>query len=254
MTRFQPYQFQDLSKAPPPSSVKTEATDTFVEQEFAKKKPAISEAQEQMATELRFQLDDQVAGHIGLAEKERIRAEEQIRREIEQRWERTAEKAEVSGYTKGLDEGKLEAIKAEEPRIREKLERLDSLLQQMDKWREKIFLANEAFMVDLVSRVAGMVALKEIKSDPDYIRRLVLHLLNQLGHPEDTKIYVGPSDSANIEELRAVVEKEFGRLQNLSIESSPEIQSGGCVIETRFGVVDGRVNTQIENAMRALKA
>lgn len=201
-----------------------------------------------------FHLDSRVAEQLGIEEKRRIEFEQRVQSEIERRWQKSSEKAQVEGFQSGLEKGKKQAYEAELPRIKEKLDRLESVLQECDKMREKIFLANEAFVMDLIAQVARMVALKEVELDKDYLHRVVVSLLNQLGTREDMKITVSDIDFATIEDLRLSVEKEFGKLANTAWEHSPRVPVGGVKIETRFGVVDASVQTQIENLMRALKA
>jgi flagellar assembly protein FliH len=200
-----------------------------------------------------FQLDGMVVSQLGMDERQHQEQEARIRKEIERRWEQTAEKAEVSGYTKGLEEGKAEAYKAEQPRIRERLEKFDHLLQSFDSYKDKIFGANESFLMDLIAEVAGMIVLKEVEVDRDYIRRLVTTLLQQLGTKDDIKIFLSESDFANVESLRQSIEKDFGKLNNSSIEISSAVPVGGCKIETRFGVVDASIAAQIANTKAALK-
>jgi flagellar assembly protein FliH len=201
-----------------------------------------------------FRLDAIVVDQLGIEDRERQEQEARIRKELERRWEQTAEKAEVAGYTHGLEEGKAEAFKAEMPRIRERLDRLDHLLRSFDSYREKIFTANEGFLMELIAEVAGMVVLKEVQLDRDYVHRLVTTLLNQLSTKEDIKIHLSEADFANVEALRRAIDKEFGKLQNTTIEVSPEVPVGGCKIETRFGVVDASLAAQIENIKGALKS
>lgn len=200
-----------------------------------------------------FKLDQIVIDQLGMEDRERALQETRITKELEKRWEQSAEKAEVAGYTRGLEEGKAEAYKAEQPRIKERLDKLDFLLQTLDSFREKIFAANETFLMEIIAEVAGMVVLKEIELDRDYVKRLVIGLLQQLSTKEDLKIHLSEADFANVESLRQAMEKEFGKLTNTTIEASPEIPVGGCKIETRFGVVDASIAAQIENVKAALK-
>mgnify|MGYP003341107650 FL=1 len=178
---------------------------------------------------------------MGIEERKTKEHEARILEELERRWEQVSEKAEVSGYTRGLEEGKAEAYKAELPRIRERVEKLEGLLSAFDSYREKIFAVNESFLMDLIAEVAGMIVLKEVEVDRDYIRRLVTTLLHQLGSKDDIKIHLSEADFANVEALRQAIDKEFGKLNNTTIEVSEEIPVGGCKIETRFGVVDASV-------------
>ncbi|MGZ3711114.1 MAG: FliH/SctL family protein [Bdellovibrionota bacterium] len=201
-----------------------------------------------------FHLDSAVAGQLGIDQRERELQEAFLEKELERRWEKMSEQAEAAGYTKGLEEGKIQAYKAELPRIAERMNKFDSILNEFDSSREKIFTANEGFLMDLIARVAGMVALKEVELDKEYINRVVMALLQQLGTKDDLKILLSETDAINIDALRGMIEREYGKLTNTVIEASPDISVGGCKIETRFGVVDASVATQIENVMKALKA
>ena len=201
-----------------------------------------------------FKLDQIVVDQLGIEAREKAAQEQRVAKEIERRWEQAAEKAEVAGYTRGLEEGKAEAYKAELPRIQERLQKLDHVLQEFDKFRDKIFAANEAFLMDLIGEITGMVVLKEIELDRDYVKRLVVTLLQQLSTRDDLKIHLSQADFANIEELKRALDKEFGKLNNTTIEASDEIPVGGCKIETRFGVVDASIASQIENVKKALKS
>ena len=251
MTRdVKTYEYQDLSKK---GSAGGAEVRTYVEPKFeahvnAKKVDAIHKKADS------FQLDRIVVDQLGMDVREQQEQEARIRKEIDRRWELASEKAEVAGYTCGLEEGKVEAYKAEQPRIRERIEKFDHLLQTFDSYRNKIFAANESFLMDLIAEVAGMIVLKEVAVDRDYVRRLVMTLLSQLGTKDDIKIYLSESDFANVETLRQSIEKEFGKLNNSSIEAGADIPVGGCRIETRFGVVDASIAAQIENVKGALKA
>lgn len=246
-SKFQKYEFQELVSGPAPAG----AAEIYQEPHFERKVESTVDGIH--GRKDAFRLDNQVASHLGIEERQKRSDEERVRREIEKRWEQAAEKAEVAGYTKGLEEGKAEAYKAELPRIRERIEKLDHLLQAIDRFRDKIFAANEGFLMDIIAEAVGMIALKEVELDREYVQRLVITLLHQLGSKDDVKIYLSESDFANVEVLRQVLEKEFGKLTNTSIEFSPEIPAGGCKIETRFGVVDATVASQIENIKKALK-
>ena len=200
-----------------------------------------------------FEIDSLVSRQLGIEKIQKEEVEARIQKELERRWQLLKEKAEVEGYTAGLEEGKKLAYQAELPRIQEKVLRMDNFLQECDKLREKIFTANESFLMDIIAQVARQVILKELETDQEYLKRVVLALLTQLGTKEDIKIFVSEADSKNIEALQQAVGKEFGKLNNTVYEVSPDVNAGGCKIETRFGVVDANLQTQIENVMKALR-
>jgi flagellar assembly protein FliH len=249
---FQPFAYRDPSKPAPAATVPGDRAQAYAEPNFELPKDAQA-ADSAHRRPGHFKLDREVESQLGIDTRIRDEQDAKLKTELERRWEKMSEQAEVEGYTKGLAEGKAEAYKAELPRINERIEKMDRILQEFDSAREKIFTANEVFVMELVARVAGMVALKEVELDKDYVRRVVMALLQQLGSRDDLKIFLSEADSENIDSLRQVMEKEYGKLTNTMIEVSAEIPVGGCKIETRFGVVDASVATQIENVMKALK-
>jgi hypothetical protein len=94
-----------------------------------------------------FKLDSMVMDQLGIEARENQAQEERIKKEIERRWEQAAEKAEVAGFTRGLEEGKTEAYKAELPRIRERLEKFVFFFYVFYKINEKIFKSQETFYI-----------------------------------------------------------------------------------------------------------
>ncbi len=248
---FQRYEFKELGAAAPAEDLPA-GTQRYQEPQFQAARNAKA-ASEVHAKRDAFSLDHQVAGQLGLDERERLEQEARIKKEIDRRWEQTSEQAEAAGYTKGLEEGKAEAYKAEQPRIRERLERFEAVMREIDQFRDRIFAANEIFLTDIVAEVASMGVLKGVQIERDYVRRVITTLLHQLGGKDDVKILISETDYANLEAVRAAIDKEFGKLSNTTIEYSLDIPVGGCKLETRFGVVDASVAAQIENVKKAIK-
>ncbi|MCO5144468.1 MAG: FliH/SctL family protein [Oligoflexia bacterium] len=202
----------------------------------------------------RFFLDETVAGQLGIEEKKRKEFEDKINAEINRRWELTKEKAEVEGFTKGLEEGKSEAYKAEAPRIKERLEKLDNILATFDSCKEKIFLTNEALLIEVIGKIAKMIVLKEVSIDGEYVKRLVIHLLQEIGEKDDLVISLSKEDSENIESLKTAIQQEFGHLKHTVFEISDSLSKGSCQVETKYGVIDASVSTQIEKALESIKS
>lgn len=201
----------------------------------------------------RFKIHNLVESQLGLVAREQKKNEQIIAKEIEDRWIQTKEKAEVEGFTQGLNTGKTEAYKAEQPRIEEKLNLLDTLLTDLASQREFIFRKNEKFLMDLLSQVLRVIALKEIQLDPDYLERLVLHLLNQMSAEDDVRVLISEADFENIQRLRENIGRAKPELKNLTFEMRPEVEKGSCRLETKNVVIDASIEEQIRNAMSVFK-
>lgn len=257
-TQFVRFQYKSIDANPRGASIPaaecTEGLNKYSPKEFSSEPNAmVVHVTSQGAPEGRFRLDANVANQLHLDEAEKERIQEEIRAEIELRWEKTKEKAEVAGYTAGLEVGKKEAYDAELPRIKEKLAALDSILNHIDTLRDKVFQANETFLMDIVAQVARMIALKEVTLDQDYLKRVIISLMSQLGTKDDVRVLISQNDIQKIDLLAQAIEHEFGKLNNTVVEASNSIPEHGCKIETRFGVIDASVQTQVENIIKSLK-
>jgi len=201
---------------------------------------------------MKFALDALVSKHLGLEAHEKQKVEAEITREIERRWTIAKEKAEVDGFTRGLEDGKKEAFVAETPKIKEKLDHLDNLLKEIDKMRFKVFEENEKFLMDILAHALRMVALKEISTDQEYLKRLILSLLEQIGTVDAVKITVCDKDMDRIKSLHEVIQKEFSQLSHTVIEHRPDLPENSCVVETKFNVIHASLEKQIANVMNSI--
>lgn len=201
----------------------------------------------------RFKVHGLISDQLGLLDRQAKRNEKIIEKEIEDRWILTKEKAEVEGYTEGLNSGKLEAYNAEKPRIDERLSLLDALLTDLASQRELIFRHNEKFLMDLLAQLLRVIVLKEIELDQDYLRRLTLHLLEQVNSTDEIRIVVSEADFENVRDLHSAIKKEMPEYKNLNFDSDPRVVRSSCRVETNSVVVDGSVEEQIRNAMTVLK-
>ena len=65
---------------------------------------------------------------------------------------------------------------------------------------------------------------------------------------------VNPEDFEYIERLRPEFFARFEELKSITATSDPSITRGGCFLETPYGDVDARVETQLERIYKSLEA
>lgn len=248
---FKRYEFED-DEAPKKTPPAPAEESSFKSQRFEHKpKELVLDVAETKVG--RFRVHNLIEQQLGLVARERQKNEALITKEIENRWIQTKEKAEVEGFTQGLNAGKNEAYKAEQPRIEERLKLLDTFLTDLASQRELIFRQNEKFLMDLLAQVLRVIALREVQLDPDYLQRLVLHLLDQLSATDDVRILISDEDYDNVQRLREQISRQKPEFKNLTFEFHPEVSKGSCRIETRNIVIDGSIEEQIRNAMAVLQ-
>ncbi len=249
---FKRYEFEDDKKkaSSPPSS--TGSIDKFKNHKFERDSSELILGVTETKVG-RFKVHNLVEEQLGLVERESRKNEALIAKGIESRWTQVKEKAEVEGFTQGLSVGKNEAYKAEQPRIEERLKLLDTFLTDLASQRELIFRQNEKFLTDLLAQILRVIALKEIQLDPDYLQRLVMHLLDQISSTDDVRVLISDEDYENLERLQKQIDREKPEFKNLTFEFHPEVSKGSCRIETKSIVIDGLIEEQIRNAMTVLQ-
>ena len=66
-------------------------------------------------------------------------------------------------------------------------------------------------------------------------------------------LQVSPVDIEYVKDLRPTFFERIKELRSITIESDPTINPGGCILETSFGDVDGRLENQLDKITASVK-
>lgn len=199
-----------------------------------------------------FRIEPQVAERLNLQEKEKRRIEISVEEEIQRRWVVAKEKAEVAGFTAGLEQGKQDAYQAELPKIREKLSKLDDLISELELSANKIYSQNESFLIGLVGTIAKSIVLKEIELDTKYISRLISELIEKVNDKSRIRILISKEDFDNTRELEKELKTQYSDLKTLNIDICEDMVKGDCRVESSSGAIEASMEKQIKNTINAL--
>jgi flagellar assembly protein FliH len=122
-------------------------------------------------------------------------------------------------------------------------------LLEFDSIKKELFVANEAYLVQLVYQVARQVLLKELGTDREYVKRLLVHVIEKLGARDHIRVKISKQDSENIEGIKEFLKAQIPDLRNIQIEGTDELALGGCKVETDLS----RINASIENQLSSLE-
>lgn len=200
----------------------------------------------------RFAMNPLLKEPLSIEQEERRVMEEKVRARIQTLAEEAKAQAAALGYQEGLNKGFDEAFKRVQAEGAESLQKLDQLVSEAEKAKEEIFRANERFLIELVFRIARMVVLKELSTDKDYVLRLAKELVARVGVRDNITLKINPEDAQTIESLKEGIEKAYGKLSNLNIEASSQVNRGGCRIETQWNAIDASIDTQLQGIGQAL--
>jgi flagellar biosynthesis/type III secretory pathway protein FliH len=183
------------------------------------------------------------------AREEAERAEEEARREAEEVERRIAE-----AYERGLEEGRRLGEEAEAARLRSVVavaeQTLDELREGEMRWTGTI----EENICALAVAVARQVVGRELTTDASWVLDLVKRALLEFPIDQPVRIRVNPQDLAALEANGAAAEGLQGIVQGRDARwvADARLAPGGCVVEGRERIVDGRVDTALERIYRRL--
>jgi flagellar assembly protein FliH len=124
---------------------------------------------------------------------------------------------------------------------------LDSLRQAVPKVVHDCENAVVTLAIEAAQRlVAGLPISGEM------IEASIREALAQVEEATEFFIYLHPEDLALLQKLNSpLLVPKGGRVQ-MRFESSAEVTRGGCLVQTRFGVIDARRETKVEQLKKAL--
>jgi flagellar assembly protein FliH len=181
--------------------------------------------------------------------QEKNHVESLVKAEVDARILEMKEKA----YQDGFEEGKQAGFLHAETEYRESVAPIHAewvqFLEQADQIKKELYIANETLLIQLVFQIGKHVLLKEMGSDREYVKRLMIHVVEKLGAKENIKIKISRKDAENIESLKDFLKAEIPDLKNIQFEASDDLQLGGCKVETDLS----RINASVENQLSSIE-
>jgi flagellar assembly protein FliH len=163
------------------------------------------------------------------------------------------ERRVLEAYTLGFEEGRQEGEAGEGARLRTAVEAaedsLDALRLGESRWRGGI----EENICALAVAVAKQVLGRELRSNLDAVVDLVRRAVAEFPIDQPIRIRVAPHDLALISATSvgdAALSIAPGR--DARWLADPLVSPGGCVVEGRDRIVDGRVDSALERIYRRL--
>lgn len=156
----------------------------------------------------------------------------------------------ADAYALGFDEGRLDGEVAERTRLRTAVtaaqEALDVIRANEERWLDSI----EENIVALSTAIARHIVDRELEIDPTVIDRLVARALGDFPIDQPVRIRVNPQDLVAIDTRAAILTDATTRVAHWLGDA--RIAPGGCVVEGRDRIIDGRVETALERVYRRL--
>lgn len=160
----------------------------------------------------------------------------------------------ADAYALGFAQGRQEGERAERarlgPAVRAAEEAIEAINQNDARWTGAV----EENLVTLALAIARHIVDREIAVDPEVVGKLVRRGLEAFPIDQPVQVRVHPEDLEMIRALRAErPSAAFGRTDTTTHwVADGRITRGGCVVEGRERIVDGRIETALERIYRRM--
>jgi flagellar assembly protein FliH len=153
------------------------------------------------------------------------------------------------GYARGLADGERKGLAAAQSRVTESLAALTNIAMQMEQTSSLSTAVLEENIATLAVVVARQILAREVTLDSGIVTELVRRALTEFPIEQTVRIHVNPQDLAAITVAAGLTEvPSITANRDASWLPDPKIARGGCMIEGRDRIIDGRVDTALARA------
>ncbi len=161
-----------------------------------------------------------------------------------------AEARERAAYERGRRDGE-DAVREQLAAQRnEYLELQRGVIQSIRDAVPQVVRDSETTVIHLAIETAQRLV-AGLPVSAEMIEASVREALAQVADSSEVTVLLNPEDLALLEKHQGGATAAANR-PNVSFRSSPEVTRGGCLVQTRFGVVDGRRETKVALLKKSL--
>lgn len=217
------------------------------------------EATEQSRRQILHDAKEFAEGQVRDASMEAERIIEAARAEAEEWWqsrreqdENLVEAVKAEAFSKGYEEGLLEAEKEMREKLAIVMEEAQAVLTEAYKARDLIIQEAEPFLVELSCEIAEKIVEKQLTVEPAYTIDLIKRNLARKREQGIISLCVAPSQFAFVNAAREELTLAIDSQAELQILPDSTVKDHGCVIRSSFGSVDARIDTQLQEIKKEL--
>jgi len=160
---------------------------------------------------------------------------------------------EKQAHEKGLEEGRLAGKEEIISQSKIVIEGIENVLKEITAYKDDFPKIYEKEIIGLIKEIAKKVVHVEARIDERVILKNIYKAFDILSDRVEVKLNINPDDLDFVNENRPEFFSNVKGLQSISIEADSDVERGGCFIETEYGNVDARIQTQLERVESSLE-
>lgn len=110
---------------------------------------------------------------------------------------------------------------------------------------------SESQLIELSMELAGKLV-AEIPLNPEAVAASVREALQQVEGTTEITVQLHPEDLALLEQVGAAERPSLPGVESVRLVGTPTVTRGGCLVQTRFGVIDTQRETKLRNLRETL--
>lgn len=131
------------------------------------------------------------------------------------------------------------------PALRQAIAQIE---QAKDAWQRHW----EQAAIEVTAAMAARVIRSELTRRPEIPLSLIREALQLAAGNSQVRILLNPNDYRKIAEQAELLVREMSGLTAAEVAPDPSITSGGCRVETKFGVIDQQIESQLRRIIEEL--
>jgi flagellar biosynthesis/type III secretory pathway protein FliH len=136
--------------------------------------------------------------------------------------------------------------------VSQTMHQVERLFQETQLWQEQVMHQSKGRIVEMVLAIGKKLFGNGFELSAELIDHIVSRAINEGSRLGNLRIYLNPDDAKLLVNLWQESELTLNG-QQIQIVSSQNISRGGCFIDGQFGIVDGRVEEQIDQIEKSIK-
>ena len=160
-----------------------------------------------------------------------------------------------ASYRYGFEDGKKIGIQDGRNDIQQSAMVLKEMVEKLGDYQTSLLRDADTAIAQLALSVAKSIIHREVQMDKELVARVARESLKLVEDRRHVSIKVHPSDWQYVKDYEGDILGAAHGIKELEIKEDERVSPGGCVLETDSGILDARLDTQLDEiAMNLMEA
>ncbi|MBI9085891.1 MAG: hypothetical protein JEZ11_19990 [Desulfobacterales bacterium] len=160
--------------------------------------------------------------------------------------EAQARDCEQAAHARGYAEGEKAGMDLGRQSLDPVMTQMRQTLVELEKLKKRLVSDAEAEAVALALAISRKIVRQEIATDPQVVLNTVRAALEKVVERDRIRIRLNPQDLEAARDAFGQFSQLTDGMESVSFDADASISPGGCLVETQFGDIDGRIDHQME--------